>query len=131
MIEIMISHLDRILQMRKQHEYGKRKDDGTYAFPLQLHQISREAVSALFYDDPEMEVTSDTWLEQTGSFIQQIWNNLEASKLSSEVVSITPTNDPTQSLAFVVQYDKAIEIQNAVVTYILSLSDAFEDTKSH
>lgn len=131
LIEIMISHLERIYQMRKQHEYGKRKNDGTYAFSIQLNQVSRETISVLFFDEPDMEATADTWLEQTGSFIQRLWSSLDPSGLKPAVVSITPTNDPAYSFAFIVHYDKATEVQKAVVTYILTLSDALEDPKSH
>jgi hypothetical protein len=104
--------------MRKQHQYGER-DDGTYAFSVSFSDVHTDTISALFFDDTDMEATPDTWLTQTVSLIEKMKQKL--GDLGGYVISIEPTNDPMYALAFVVNTDKAVAIQSRIEIYILSM----------
>ena len=111
--------------MRKQHHYGKR-DDGTYAFSVSFSGVRTATISAVFFDDTDMEATPDTWLTQTTSLIEKIKRSI--SDLGDHVISVESTNDPLYALAFVVTDKEALAIQRRVETYIPSLLPTLQIT---
>jgi hypothetical protein len=114
--------------MRKQHTYGKR-NDGTFLFPISFTGVRHDTISALFFDENDMEVSPDTWMKQTGSFIKKIEEELGDQRdgliAITPTVDVTPTNELNYGLACEVHYDKAAVIQNMITEYIRSLSNAF------
>jgi hypothetical protein len=114
--------------MRKQHTYGKR-DNGTFLFPISFNGVSHDTISTFFYDENDMEVSPDSWMKQTGSFIKKVEEALgdlrDGCITITPIVDITPTNEPDYRLACEVYYDKAYAIQEKIQEYIRSLSSVF------
>jgi hypothetical protein len=106
--------------------HDNKHDDSTFTFSFEFGELRKETISALFFDDNEIEATADTWPTQTALFIQHIKANL--GELNAHVASVTPiagatpTNDPLYSLVFVVSFDKAVEVQQKIEAFIRSLS---------
>lgn len=108
--------------MHKQHTYGKR-DDSTFLFSIRFSGVSSDTISALLFDENDMEVTLDTWLEQTGSFIERVKDALGDKR--DGLIDITATNEPEYSLACETHFNRAREIQDMIENYISSLSHTF------
>jgi hypothetical protein len=98
--------------------YGRTKD-GNYVFPVTFHELTPTRIQALFFDDKDAEVTSDTWMTHTTDLIKELTDVIGGDK--NVIKNIEPTMNPPYSIRIAVDFSHAVEVQDKLDAHIKAI----------